>query len=56
MDTRKLSYQLYLSAGVAHVADDAAVLHFVQMFSFNHVFVACRTDQNLACIARVILL
>lgn len=49
MHTHRLSYQLYLCAGVAHVADNAAVLQFVQMFSSNHIFVACRTDQNLAC-------
>lgn len=40
------SYQLYLCAGMAHVADYAAILHFVQMFPPNHIFIAFRIEQN----------
>lgn len=42
--TRRGSYQLYLCAGVTHVADYAAILHFVQMFPPNHIFIACRIE------------
>lgn len=39
------SYQLYLSAGVSHVADDAAILHSVQMFSPHNVFIAFKETE-----------
>lgn len=35
-------YQIYLTAGVSHVADYAAILHFVQMFSHHNIFNPCR--------------
>lgn len=39
------SYQLYLSAGVSHVADDATSLHFVQMFPPHNVFIAFKETE-----------
>lgn len=33
------SYQIYFCVGVSHIADDAAILHPVQMFPGHHVFV-----------------
>lgn len=35
-------YQIYLSVGVSHVADYAAILHLVQKFPPYHIFIACR--------------
>lgn len=35
-------YQIYLTARVSHVADYAAILHFVQMFSHHNIFNPCR--------------
>lgn len=34
-------YHIDLSVGVSHVADDAAILHSVQLFSGDNVLVAC---------------
>lgn len=46
MSTNNSSYQVYLSVGVAHVADYAAVLHFVQMFPHHHIFVAFEANPS----------
>lgn len=38
------SYHVNLSVGVAHVANNRAVFHPVQLVSGHHVFVPCRGD------------
>jgi hypothetical protein len=38
---------VHLCVGVAHVADDAAVLHFVHVVSRHHVLVARGRDHNI---------
>lgn len=55
-------YQIYLTAGVSHVADYAAILHFVQMFSHHNIFIPCReaaikkTDEKEILIKNNILI
>lgn len=41
------SYHIYLSVGVPHVADDAAVLHPIQVLLPHHISVACRVTADV---------
>lgn len=45
---KQFPHHINLSVGVAHVADNTAVLHAVHVLSYNHVFIACghHTQQS----------
>jgi len=45
-DAQPCAHHVDLGVGVPHVADDAAVLHPIQVFPGHHVLVACQTATS----------
>ena len=46
-DARPCAHHVDLGVGVPHVADDATVLHPIQVFPGHHVLVACQTAKSV---------